>query len=93
MAIQILATKGDYNPLGCHWVRHFLQRNKTVHMIVSRSTAAGLINAINQQATVNSLRVFDHSGSCLNTQPNDSYNMDESGINLAVCNEFIVARP
>jgi hypothetical protein len=86
MATRILRMTGDNAPLGHLWVSHFLQRNQRVHLIVGRSIEAARTDVTNPEAIRAWLELVEQTRVRLRIRAEDTWNIDETGIWLGVCN-------
>tara|TARA_R110002003_G_scaffold853_2_gene21702 strand:- start:2227 stop:3540 length:1314 start_codon:yes stop_codon:yes gene_type:complete len=77
---------GDDAPLGQYWMRKFLRRNPRVHSIVGRSIDAERAKAADPEVIRAFLQLFEETRRRLGIQPEDMWNMDETGVALGVCN-------
>jgi hypothetical protein len=77
--IRILATKGDHQPIGKHWIEAFLKRNPSIRTQKSYSRESARING----ATTEVIKPwFNHFfiPEVQAIKPENRYNMDEAGI-------------
>jgi hypothetical protein len=86
MATRILRMNGDNEPLRHLWVSHFLQRNQRVHSIVGRSIEAARTDSTNPEAIRAWLELVEQTRVRLGIRAEDTWNIDETGIGLGVCN-------
>lgn len=78
-AQRILAIKGDYEPLGKHWMQAFLKRNPVIRTKKHRSIDSCRVNG----ATTEVIKPWFqhlHLPEIQAIKPENRYNMDESGI-------------
>jgi hypothetical protein len=86
MAIRILHMNGDDEPLGQNWAAGFLRRNLRVHSIIGRKIDASRATAANPESIREFLELYEATRRRLDIQLRDTYNIDETGIVLGVCN-------
>jgi hypothetical protein len=67
-------------------MRKFLRRNPRVYSIVGRLIDAERAKAADPEVIRAFLQLFEETRCRLGIQPEDMWNMDETGVALGVCN-------
>jgi hypothetical protein len=92
MVSRILAANGDDRPLGHNWMAGFFRRNPRVHTIVGRSLEAARAEAANPDVICEWLELFERQRVEYNVSTADTWNVDETGVALGVCNNSRVVK-
>jgi hypothetical protein len=78
-AARILAIGGDTQPLGQHWIQHFLARNPAVRTIQGKRIEALRLNGASTENIQLLFRQLNDP-TIHNIEPHNRWNMDETGI-------------
>jgi hypothetical protein len=78
-AERILAVKGDYHPLGKHWMQAFLKRNPSICTQKAQSRESVRVNGASTEV-IRPWFNYLHIPEVRAIKPENRYNMDEAGI-------------
>ena len=84
MATRLLHSANVDEPLGHKWISGFLRRNPRVKTIVGRRIEAVRLQETTTEAIQQFYDRLSHVRDAYNVQPQNIYNMDETGIALGV---------
>jgi hypothetical protein len=85
MATRILQMGGDATPLGKKWITHFIQRNPRIASRVGRTIDRARSAAANQEDIKAFFELYDTTCKELGITPENTWNMDETGVAQGAC--------
>lgn len=85
MANRILRMNGDNQPIGKHWLYHFIKRQPRIASVVGRKLEAQRADAATPEQVRAFLELYEQTRRRLNIQTENTYNMDKTGVALGVC--------
>jgi len=86
LATIISTNSGGPNKIGHNWITRFIQRHPDIHSKVGKKIHAQRLNATTPEAITAWFTQLDGVRKRYNILWKHSYNMDETGIALGVCN-------
>ncbi|KAK7177393.1 transposase [Paraphaeosphaeria sporulosa] len=84
MAIRVLQSNGDTEPLGKRYIQHFITRNPRVASVIGRKLDTQRADAATPEQIRAFIELFEVVRKELNIPIKDAYNMDETGTALGV---------
>ena len=90
MASRILEMNGDHRPLGKLWVPHFIKRNPRVKTVIGKKLEAARASGVSPEIVTNFFSQYSSLQKEYYILAENTYNMDETGVALGVCNNATV---
>lgn len=72
-------------PIGNHWLQRFKLRNPTIATIIGRTLDSARVNGTSPKALCEWFALFERTITKHHIQPENIYNMDETGLSLGSC--------
>ena len=79
LAVGIQEARGDYEPLGQHWYKHYLARHPDLKAVWSRNLDQSRKDAVDHSTLQHWFELYQDTCAKYGIPPADQYNMDEKG--------------
>ena len=74
--------------VGNHWITRFVRRHPEVHKKIGQKMEAARVNGATPEVIEAFLKHYADVKARIGVLPQDTYNMDETGLNLGVCGHY-----
>ena len=90
MAFRIASANSDPRPIGKNWVSAFKKRNPRVHSVIGKKIDVKRAHAATMESINAFFERYTASQAHYNILPENTWNMDETGLALGVCDNSMV---